>query len=194
MNHQDQKPVDMNEVFRGIAQENFNANAGNIIANTLIASGNALRAQGYGMMSNVDAAQLLTVPALLSNGSSLALLPFFRPNQGFFRLIVSHAADGQRVFCAFLEDETNTMKTRFLEPDAEMLAELNRQLNALNMENKGHAELGLMLIEKPVEGYQYFAAPESAPEETAPEVPAAPVDATPAPKELSEVVGDVAPV
>lgn len=51
MNHHDQKPLDMNEAFRGIAQEVANANVGLIMANTMIASGNALRAQGYGMMS-----------------------------------------------------------------------------------------------------------------------------------------------
>ena len=117
-------------------------------------------------------------------------MPFFRPNTGFFRLIVSHTADGQRTLCAFLEDETNTMQTRFLELSEEMTAELLRQLSAVGVENKGHVQLGLMLVEKPVEGYQYFKAAEVAPES----VDTAPAGDAPAPQELSEVVADAAPV
>lgn len=186
--HQHQ-PVDMNQMFRGVAQEVVDHNVGLVMANTLITAGNALRAQGYGMIANIDAKQLLQVPALLSNGSSLCLLPFFRPVQGFFRLLISHTADGARTVVAFLENEANTLQTGFLDMTEEQAAELNRQLDLLIKEPKGSIELGLMLVEKPVEGFEYFTAPPKAEEAASTDAPAA----APAPVALSTVIGDVAP-
>ena len=203
MSQDHQQPVDMNQMFRGVAQEVVNGNIAAIMANTLISAGNSLRAQGYSMMTNIDAAQLLTKPALLANGSSMALLPFFRPIAGFFRLIVAHTADGGRTFAALAEDETNTLKSGFIELTEEQLAELNRQIDTIGMERKGYVELGLMVVEKPVEGYEYFTVPAAeAPAEAAANdgaaaasatgEAAAPAAAPAAPVELGSVIGDTA--
>lgn len=162
--HQQPKPLDMNEAFRGIAQEVVGANAGVALANALIASGNALRQQAYAMMSNINANELLTPPALMEDGSSLALLPFFRPIPGFFRMIAAYSPSGERTITVFIENEAETLKTGFFNLGDAQRAELNRQLDLLNFKNDGPAavEFGLMVVEKPVEGYKYFE-PEAKP-------------------------------
>lgn len=208
--HQHKLP-DMNEVFRGIAQEVVNANVGNQLANALIASGNALRNQAFAMMSQIAAEQLLTKPALLEGGQSLCLLPFFRPIQNVFRLIASYSSTGERVIVVFIENEAETLKTGFYNLGDAQKAELNRELDAINFKNEGVAsvELGLLIVEQPVEGYEYFKAegaeevievPAGAvktdtPAPVAGEAPAAApaVAPAPAPIPLDSVIGDVAP-
>lgn len=160
MSHEHSQPVDMNAAFARIAHENFHANAGALIANALIASGNALRNQAFAMMSQIPTNEIMTKPALLADGSSLVLLPYFRPVAGFFRLVGTYSASGERVLVAFVENEAEVLKTGFLNFTEEQLAELNRQLDLLNFKNEGtkSVEVGLMLVEKPVEGYEYFKA------------------------------------
>ncbi len=163
------------------------------------------------MMSNIGAQELLVVPKLLAEGQSLCLLPYVRPIQGFFRLIATYASNGERTIAVFIENEADTLKTGFLTIGDEQKAELNRQLDQLNFKNEGIAtlQLGLMIVDKPVEGYKYFTedvpaievpaggsvtdevkASDAAPA-AAPAVAAVVAAATPV--ALDSVIGDTAP-
>ena len=150
------QPVDMNGMIRQITADAVAAATPGIMANSLITAGNTLRGQGYTMLGNIDVKHLVTPPALLADQSSLCLLPYFRPLPGFYRLIVTHTKTGERCIVGILENENELPRTEFVTWSDEQFAELDRQLNACQMTYSGHLELGLFIVDKPVEGYPYF--------------------------------------
>lgn len=153
---QQHQPLDMNQVIREAAAEVFDARASNVIASALISAGNAQRDAGYTALGPISDKQLLTKPALLESGQSLLLVPFWRPTiANMLRLIVTHVG-GERVFIATIENPDNLPATKFLDITPVISDELNRQLDAIGVTKEGQLQLGLIIGQEPVEGYEYF--------------------------------------
>lgn len=155
---QQQQPLDMNAIIRDVTQHAIQDAVPSIVASSLISAGNTLRLAGYQALGPVNDKQLLTKPALLSNNVSLMLVGFIRPDAGVLRLLITHV-DGKRAFVAVMEVESDTRQSKFVTFTDEQFAELDRQLNALGMTYEGNAQLGLIIGEQPVEGYEYFSEP-----------------------------------
>ncbi len=156
---------DLNAIVRQTSQQVLSENVAGITASVLLTIAGSLRAQGHAALGEIQGSQLVTPPALLEGDRALALVPFIRGNIEQFRLIVAHSSTGERVYTAFLENEMNTLQSRYLELTEEFKAELDRQMDVIKMERKGYAEFGLLIVPNKVEGYEYFV-PEQTQEKT----------------------------
>jgi hypothetical protein len=159
-------PFDMNAAIASVVEHQLQDRAPAIMAQTLLIAGNNLRAQAFGMTASINVAQFATKPAQMADGSAIVLLTALKYVPGSYRLFVNPVKleDGTTVRSILVVDEVegDLLKTQFVTLSDETKAELNRQLDAVQLPADGTIELCLAIVSQPIEGYEYFKVEEPA--------------------------------
>jgi hypothetical protein len=155
-------PFDMNKVMAVAVNHELDHRVPMIIAQSLVAAGNSLRAQAFQMTAGLTPQDFIAQPAKMSDGGSIVLLRALKYVGGTYRMIVGPAfgEDGTivgRAIIVFDEVEGDLVKTQFLKLSAELEHELKRQIETVQLAPEGVLELCLAIIPQAIEGYEYFA-------------------------------------
>lgn len=152
-------PFDMNQAVSSMVEHQLQDRTPLLVAQTMLAIGNNLRAQAFAMTAEINISQFATKPAKLVDGSALVLLAALKYVPNSYRLFVNPVklADGSlvRSIQVVNEVEGDLLKTQFLTLTEEQTFELNRQLEAVSLPIDGAIELCLAVVTQPIEGYEY---------------------------------------